>query len=65
MTAEIVNLRRARKARARDAAALEASANRARFGETKASREARRLEEARASRVLDAGQIADGGNREG
>lgn len=59
MTADIVNLRRARKARARDAQALEAAANRVRFGEAKDTRDLRRLEAARATRALDAGRIAD------
>jgi hypothetical protein len=56
MAADIINLKRARKAKARDIAAQAAAENRARHGRTKAEREqtraeadltARRLEQAR------------------
>ncbi len=50
---EIVNLRRARRQRARTAAEAEAQANRARHGRTRAEREAERLEQVRARRALD------------
>lgn len=51
--AEIVNLRLARKAKARSDASTAAATNRAKFGETKAARTARTLDEARAARLLD------------
>ena len=51
--AEIVNLRRARKAKARDTAAGTADANRAAFGRTKAERTASATETARRDRDLD------------
>ncbi len=53
MTAEIINLRRARKAKAREDREKEATANRAAFGRTKAEREAAELERERAVRLLD------------
>jgi hypothetical protein len=53
LTAKIVNLSRARKARARDDKRLKADANAARFGQTKAEREAATLEAAKAARHLD------------
>ncbi len=51
--AEIVNLRRVKKQRARDAAAQAAAENRARHGRTAAAKQAERLEQARARRALD------------
>ena len=51
--AEIINLRRARKARARDQAATEAATNRMRHGRTKAETARDELAEARARRHLD------------
>ena len=45
--AEIVNLRRTRKAKAREAAEAEAAANRAKFGRSKAEKKLRTAEEAR------------------
>ena len=51
--AEIINLRLARKARARSEAETKAAANRARFGESKASRSVRSLDAARDARALD------------
>lgn len=50
---DVVNLRRARKAKARVAAADQAAANRAAFGRTKAERGAAALEEARRAGTLD------------
>jgi hypothetical protein len=47
MTAEIVNLRRARKAKARDTRQAEAAENRVRFGRTKAERDVTKRERAR------------------
>jgi hypothetical protein len=51
---EVVNLRRARKSRARDAAAATADAQRAAFGRSKAEREGAAAESARLARGLDA-----------
>jgi len=51
--AEIINLRRARKAKARDAAQRRADANRAKHGRTLAERRAADLEGARTERRLD------------
>lgn len=50
---EIVNLRRARKEKARSAKDAEAAANRAKFGTPKAERERRAAEAALAARRLD------------
>ena len=54
MTGKVVNLRAARKAKAREAAKSEADANAARFGRTKAERAAEEDAKARATRHLDA-----------
>lgn len=51
--AEIINLRRARKARDRAKAEGEAAANRARHGRTKGEKKLRDAEEAKAARLLD------------
>ncbi len=51
--AEVVNLRLARKARARSDKAREADAARALHGESKAAKLARKAEAARAERLLD------------
>lgn len=51
--AEIVNLRLARKARARTDALAAAAANRAKFGQPKADLKARKLELDRAAKLLD------------
>jgi hypothetical protein len=51
--AEIVNLNRARKAKAGDQAKARAAANRASFGRTKAQKAADRAEKAKADAVLD------------
>lgn len=53
MTADIVNLRRARKARARAGKEAEAAANRAKFGRTKAGRERDAISERIDARRLD------------
>lgn len=57
--ADIINLRQARKARVRKDKEQVAAANRAKFGQTKGEREARRIEEARQDRLLD-GSRRDG-----
>jgi hypothetical protein len=51
--AEIVNLNRARKAKARVEAGKQAEANRAKFGRTKAAREAEAQDKARREALLD------------
>jgi DICT domain-containing protein len=53
VTAELVNLNRARKARAKADATMLAAANRARFGRTRAERDAQAAEEARRIALLD------------
>ena len=55
--AEVVNLRLARKARARADAARVAEENRARHGEGKAQKKARLAEAKRAGRALDGARI--------
>ena len=50
---EVVNLRRVRKARARDQAEAQAAANRAAFGRTLADKQADRAEIDRRARELD------------
>lgn len=51
--AGIVNLRMARKARARAEAEQKATENRAKFGRTKAEKAAERVEAKRVARALD------------
>ncbi len=53
MSADIVNLRRARKTTARADREAEAAANRVRHGRTKGERAAQALEAGRAERLLD------------
>ena len=55
--AEIVNLRRARKARGRAERVQVAEANRALSGESKAERDVRRAERTRAERLLDGAKL--------
>jgi len=57
--AEIVNLRRARKAKARTATAAQADANRLAFGRTKAERQAAALDTKRARCLLDGAKRED------
>lgn len=59
MSAELINLRRARKAKQRVEEDLRAAANRARFGQTKAVREAQGAEAARAERDLEGKKLQD------
>lgn len=56
---EVVNLRRARKARARNTAETTAATNRAAFGRSKAEREAGAIETARHARTLDGAKRED------
>jgi hypothetical protein len=58
VTADVVNLRRVRKAKARDDKADHAAENRARFGRTLADRQAQAAAEAKAARDLDGHQLA-------
>ncbi|MBB5711219.1 DUF4169 family protein [Sphingomonas xinjiangensis] len=51
--AEIINLNRARKARAKTTAKINAAANRAKFGQSKTEKQAEAAERARAERELD------------
>ena len=51
--AEVINLRLARKARARSEKDRQAQANRARFGQTKVERSVQKAEEERATRDLE------------
>lgn len=51
--AEVINLRMARKAKGRADKAVQAAANRAAFGETKAAKQARATDAARDRRKLD------------
>lgn len=55
---EVVNLRRARKARDRATREEEAARNRARFGQAKAARTTARAERDRAGMALDGHRIA-------
>lgn len=50
---DVVNLRLARKAKARDAAQEQAASNRAKFGRTRAEKQRDALDAARAERLLD------------
>jgi hypothetical protein len=55
--AEIVNLRRARKAKARQDAATTAAANRLTFGQSKAHKTAKAVETAHTEKALDRHQL--------
>ena len=55
--AEIINLRRAKKTRARDKADQLAAANRAKFGQTKPERLRTKGETEKAARDLDGAQL--------
>lgn len=56
---DVINLRRARKARARADAQDKAAANRLAFGRTRAEREAAAAEAARHERLLDGAKRED------
>ena len=58
--AEIVNLRQARKRKARDDKDKAAEANRMTFGRTKAEKQVSKLEKARADKTLDGHKREDG-----
>lgn len=53
MSGDVINLRMARKVRARELAQATAAANRAKFGEAKPARTARVAEAERAERAFD------------
>jgi hypothetical protein len=55
--AEIVNLRRARKAKARDDKAREADTNRTKHGIAKPARDLAKVRNAKAKRDADAGKL--------
>lgn len=55
--ADIINLRRARKAKGRATAEKQAEQNRAQFGQTKAEKTVRKLEDARTKKAHDAGKL--------
>ncbi|MBV9993162.1 MAG: DUF4169 family protein [Alphaproteobacteria bacterium] len=57
MTAEIVNLRRARKARGRAEKEREAEANRAKHGTPKSARDLAEARAQKAARDLEAGKL--------
>lgn len=58
---EIVNLRRARKARLNEAEAAKAEANRVRHGRTKAEKVAGATESGRTARALDGAKLERNG----
>jgi hypothetical protein len=58
VAAEIINLRKARKAKARVEADARAAENRVRFGRSKAEREVREAEDRLSARRLDGHQVA-------
>ena len=58
MTGEVVNLRRARKARDRAEREVTAAANRVIHGRTKAERQSKTMESARNARLLDGHRLA-------
>jgi Domain of unknown function (DUF4169) len=62
MTAEIINLRKVRKSKARDAKASQASANREKFGLTKIERARSATEAARSATLLDGAKITPATN---
>jgi len=51
--ADVVNLNRFRKAKAKDSARVTADANRAKFGRTKAEKDREKAERERAEKMLD------------
>jgi hypothetical protein len=56
---DVVNLNKARKAKARGDARMTADANRAKFGRTRAEKERDHAEKARAERLLDGSKLED------
>ncbi|EQB13746.1 DUF4169 family protein [Novosphingobium lindaniclasticum] len=62
--AEIINLRMARKARARDDAQHRAQASRARHGRTKAERSLAQADQARLDRVVEGAKLGSSDSAE-
>ncbi len=62
MSAEIVNLNRARKKREHARKAAEADANRVKFGRTKTEREVEAADADRANRLLDGAKVGVAAN---
>lgn len=60
MTGEIINLKRARKAKARSAKQGQSQANRIAFGRTKAERALSLAEDGLATRILDGHRLTGG-----
>lgn len=58
--AEIINLRRARKAKERVAATSQAAANRQRFGRTKAEKLTEAQERERVTRIVEGARLEPG-----
>lgn len=56
---DVINLRLARKARSRDAAAKTAAANRVRFGRSKAERDGDAVARLELDRALDGAKLED------
>jgi hypothetical protein len=54
---DLINLNKARKAKARNVAHATSEANRTKFGRTKAEKERDRSEKARAERLLDGAKL--------
>lgn len=60
MNDNVINLRQARKRLARAGAEKQAQENRIRFGQTKAEKQARKAEDARAGRQHEGGRLSPG-----
>ncbi|MHA3790829.1 DUF4169 family protein [Sphingomonas sp. YL-JM2C] len=56
---DVVNLNKARKAKARSDAKVVAEANRAKFGRTRAEKDRDRIEKTRADRLVDGAKLED------
>jgi hypothetical protein len=59
VVAEVINLRRARKAKVRADAAAQASVNRAAFGRTRAQKQAEQTDADRLARTIDGARLED------
>jgi hypothetical protein len=64
MPADVVNLRQARKAKARAVKEQQAGQNRALFGRTKGQKRVEKLDKERAKKTLDGAARASGGGDE-
>ena len=60
MTGKVINLRQARKAKARDAKRVSADTNAVRHGLPKSLHDATAVEKSKAKRLLDGHQMKDG-----